>query len=175
MESKALVKSTKINVACRFFARTPSRILRMIHDLTNINHPYRHIYIYIYIERERERERERAHQIFRTTILRAITFFYLFFTLLVRWIKSDIRLTQHMKKHSVAVALKTYHSDAEMVRFLKVKVRNELVNQRNERWFYWDTNKVLTVMHTKFPSIVLVLRVVDNERDVTSRHFCHGD
>ena len=30
MESKALVKSTKINVACRFFARTPSRILRMV-------------------------------------------------------------------------------------------------------------------------------------------------
>ena len=30
MESKALVKSTNINVACRFFARTPSRILRMV-------------------------------------------------------------------------------------------------------------------------------------------------
>ena len=30
MESKALVKSKKINVACRFFARTPSRILRMV-------------------------------------------------------------------------------------------------------------------------------------------------
>ena len=30
MESKALVKSTKINVAFRFFARTPSRILRMV-------------------------------------------------------------------------------------------------------------------------------------------------
>ena len=29
MESKALVKSTN-NVACRFFARTPSRILRMV-------------------------------------------------------------------------------------------------------------------------------------------------
>ena len=30
MESKALVKSTNINVTCRFFARTPSRILRMV-------------------------------------------------------------------------------------------------------------------------------------------------
>ena len=30
MESKALVKSTNINVACRFFVRTPSRILRMV-------------------------------------------------------------------------------------------------------------------------------------------------
>ena len=30
METKALVKSTNINVACRFFARTPSRILRMV-------------------------------------------------------------------------------------------------------------------------------------------------
>ena len=30
MESKALVKSTNINVASRFFARTPSRILRMV-------------------------------------------------------------------------------------------------------------------------------------------------
>ena len=30
MESKALVKSTNINVACRLFARTPSRILRMV-------------------------------------------------------------------------------------------------------------------------------------------------
>ena len=30
MESKALVKSTNSNVACRFFARTPSRILRMV-------------------------------------------------------------------------------------------------------------------------------------------------
>ena len=30
MESKALVKSTNINVACRFFARTSSRILRMV-------------------------------------------------------------------------------------------------------------------------------------------------
>ena len=30
MESKALVKSTNIKVACRFFARTPSRILRMV-------------------------------------------------------------------------------------------------------------------------------------------------
>ena len=30
MESKALVKSTNINVACRFFARTPSRILWMV-------------------------------------------------------------------------------------------------------------------------------------------------
>ena len=30
MESKALVKSTNINVACRFFASTPSRILRMV-------------------------------------------------------------------------------------------------------------------------------------------------
>ena len=27
---KALVKSTNSNVACRFFARTPSRILRMV-------------------------------------------------------------------------------------------------------------------------------------------------
>ena len=33
MESKALVKSTNINVACRFFARTPSRILRMVNSL----------------------------------------------------------------------------------------------------------------------------------------------
>ena len=30
MESKALVKSTNSNVACRFFARTPSKILRMV-------------------------------------------------------------------------------------------------------------------------------------------------
>ena len=30
MESKALVKSTNSNVTCRFFARTPSRILRMV-------------------------------------------------------------------------------------------------------------------------------------------------
>ena len=30
MESKALVKSTNSNVACRFFARMPSRILRMV-------------------------------------------------------------------------------------------------------------------------------------------------
>ena len=30
MESKALVKSTNSNVACMFFARTPSRILRMV-------------------------------------------------------------------------------------------------------------------------------------------------
>ena len=30
MESKALVKSTNINAARRFFARTPSRILRMV-------------------------------------------------------------------------------------------------------------------------------------------------
>ena len=30
MESKALVKSTNINVACKFFAHTPSRILRMV-------------------------------------------------------------------------------------------------------------------------------------------------
>ena len=30
MESKALVKSTNSNVASRFFARTPSRILRMV-------------------------------------------------------------------------------------------------------------------------------------------------
>ena len=30
MESKALVKSTNTNVTCRFFARTPSRILRMV-------------------------------------------------------------------------------------------------------------------------------------------------
>ena len=30
MESKALVKSTNINVACRFFVHTPSRILRMV-------------------------------------------------------------------------------------------------------------------------------------------------
>ena len=30
MESKALVKSTNSNVACKFFARTPSRILRMV-------------------------------------------------------------------------------------------------------------------------------------------------
>ena len=30
MESKALVKSTNINVACRFFARTPSRILQIV-------------------------------------------------------------------------------------------------------------------------------------------------
>ena len=30
MESKALVKSTNSNVACKFFARTPSRILWMV-------------------------------------------------------------------------------------------------------------------------------------------------
>ena len=30
MDSKALVKSTNSNVTCRFFARTPSRILRMV-------------------------------------------------------------------------------------------------------------------------------------------------
>ena len=30
MESKALVKSTNSNVACKFFALTPSRILRMV-------------------------------------------------------------------------------------------------------------------------------------------------
>ena len=30
MESKALVKSTNSNVACRFFAQMPSRILRMV-------------------------------------------------------------------------------------------------------------------------------------------------
>ena len=30
MESKALVKLTNSNVACRFFARMPSRILRMV-------------------------------------------------------------------------------------------------------------------------------------------------
>ena len=30
MESKALVKSTNSNVACRFFAHTPSKILRMV-------------------------------------------------------------------------------------------------------------------------------------------------
>ena len=30
MESKALVKSTNNNVTCRIFARTPSRILRMV-------------------------------------------------------------------------------------------------------------------------------------------------
>ena len=30
MESKALIKSTNINVAGSFFARTPSRILRMV-------------------------------------------------------------------------------------------------------------------------------------------------
>ena len=30
MESKALVKSTNSNVAGRFFARTPSRILRIV-------------------------------------------------------------------------------------------------------------------------------------------------
>ena len=30
MESKALVKSTNSNVACRFFVRTPSRIVRMV-------------------------------------------------------------------------------------------------------------------------------------------------
>ena len=46
MESKALVKSTNINVACRFFARTPSRILRMVKR-----------------ERERERERERVSEV----------------------------------------------------------------------------------------------------------------
>ena len=30
MESKALVKSTNSNAACRFFARTSARILRMV-------------------------------------------------------------------------------------------------------------------------------------------------
>ena len=30
MESKALVKSTNSNVTCRFFARTPSRILWIV-------------------------------------------------------------------------------------------------------------------------------------------------
>ena len=30
MESKALVKSINSNVACRFFVRMPSRILRMV-------------------------------------------------------------------------------------------------------------------------------------------------
>ena len=30
MESKALVKLTNSNVACMFFARTPSRILRVV-------------------------------------------------------------------------------------------------------------------------------------------------
>ena len=35
MESKALVKSTNINVAWRFFARTPSRILRMVDSINN--------------------------------------------------------------------------------------------------------------------------------------------
>ena len=31
MESKALVKSTNSNVACKFFALTPSKILRVVY------------------------------------------------------------------------------------------------------------------------------------------------
>ena len=47
MESKALVKSTNSNVACRFFARTPSRILRMV-NICEVMDIYIYIYIYIY-------------------------------------------------------------------------------------------------------------------------------
>ena len=59
MESKALVKSTNINVACRFYARTPSRILRMVNicevvDLfltqtSTEKHKHTHTFIHIYI------------------------------------------------------------------------------------------------------------------------------
>ena len=59
MESKALVKSTNSNVTYRFFARTPSWILRMV-NICEVVDPY--IYIYIYVNRERERERERERK-----------------------------------------------------------------------------------------------------------------
>ena len=49
MESKALVKSTNINVACRFFARTPSRIFRMVNICEVVDLFLRKLYIYIYI------------------------------------------------------------------------------------------------------------------------------
>ena len=50
MESKALVKSTNNIVASRFFARTPSRIQRIVKICDLINRiTYINIYTYIYI------------------------------------------------------------------------------------------------------------------------------
>ena len=53
MESKALVISTNSNVACRFFARTPSRILRMvnIYEVVDTLAPYLFIICLDYVLR----------------------------------------------------------------------------------------------------------------------------
>lgn len=48
---------------------------------------------------------------------------------------------------------------------------DEKFNRRNDRWLCSDPKEVPTVMHTKFPSTVMVLGVISNEDRVMPPHF----
>ena len=48
---------------------------------------------------------------------------------------------------------------------------DQKVNRRNDRWLCSDPQEVPTAMHTKFPSNVMVLGVISNERHVMPPHF----
>lgn len=49
--------------------------------------------------------------------------------------------------------------------------QDQKVNRRNDRWLCSNPTEVPTVMHTKFPSSVMVLGVVSNEGHVMPPHF----
>ena len=49
--------------------------------------------------------------------------------------------------------------------------QDQKVNRKNDRWLCSDPTEVPTVMHTKFPSSVMVLGVVSSEGHVMPPHF----
>jgi len=66
------------------------------------------------------------------------------------------------------------HTSGGFLRFFsdeKNFILDRKVNRHNNRWICEDPSDVPTVMHTKFPSSVMVLGVVSSEGDVMPPHF----
>ena len=49
------------------------------------------------------------------------------------------------------------------------------MNRRNDRWLCGNSSDVSYVMHTKFLTTVMVLRVVSKEGNVMSTQFFHQE
>ena len=81
---------------------------------------------------------------------------------------------QNRKLKAQALVNDLKKRSAGMLRFFsdeKNFIQDRKVNRQNDRWLCEDPSDVPTVMHSKFPSSVMVLGVVSSEGDVMPPHF----
>ena len=79
----------------------------------------------------------------------------------------NITVTEEMKIAAVLSALSAGKFFSDEKNF----DQDQKVYRRSDRWLWKDPDDVPSVMHTKFPATVMVLRVVSSEEDVMLPHF----